>query len=263
MNRTGFRAGFAAGFAVALAVEGRKTRASRVVLATTVLLVVGIALLAGSLTAAAAAGNDQVLAQLGPMADRVGWDRLLGVVAQVTAAAALLGFGVALSWMFGREFTDRTVTGLFALPVSRPAIALAKLAVYLVWVLVVATVLVLLLALVGVVLDLGPLTGEVFAALARQHVLTVLSAVLAIPAAWAATLGRGLLPGIATTIGTIVVAQVMVVAGTGAWFPLAAPALWALQPADVSPTQLCLVTLVPLTFVPAVLAAWQRLQLDR
>ena len=30
-------------------------------------------------------------------------------------ALALLGFGVVLSWMFAREFTDGTITGLFAL----------------------------------------------------------------------------------------------------------------------------------------------------
>lgn len=49
----------------------------------------------------------------------------------------------------------------------------------------------------------------------------------------------------------------------GAWFPLAALALWVLEPAAVSPTQLALVTLVPLTFAPAILVTWHRLQLDR
>lgn len=247
----------------AITVESRKTLASRVIIATTVLLVVGIALLAGTLSWAATNGNGQILAKLGPMADRTGWDQLLGIVAQVTAAATLLGFGVALSWMFGREFADHTITGLFALPVSRPAIALAKLVVYLAWALIVSAVLVLTLGVVGLALDFGPVTPEVLTALARQFVLTMLSAILAIPAAWAATLGRGLLPGVATTIVVIVTAQVMVVAGTGAWFPLAAPALWALQPADVSPVQLALVALVPLAFLPAILTTWHRLQLDR
>ncbi|WP_199429551.1 ABC transporter permease [Qaidamihabitans albus] len=252
-----------AAFTAAIAVESRKTLASRVVITSTVLLVAGIAVLAGSLTWAASTGNEQVLAQMGPMADRTGWDRLMGVVAQVTAAAAVLGFGVTVSWMFGREFTDGTITGLFALPVSRPDIALAKLVIYLAWALVVATVLVLLLGLVGLAIDLGPVTGDVLAALARQHALTGLSAVIAIPAALAATLGRGLLPGIATTIGIVVTAQVVVVAGSGAWFPLAAPALWALEPARVTSTQLALVTVVPVIFVPAILATWRRLQLDR
>ena len=249
--------------AAAVAVERRKTLASRVILTTTVLLVAGIAFLAGSLTMAAESGNERVVAQLGPMAGTSGWNLLLGVVAQVTAAAALLGFGVALSWMFGREFADGTISGLFALPVSRPAIAAAKLLVYLAWAFAVATVLVLLLGCIGLLLGLGPLDTGVLATLARQHILTVLSAVLAIPAAWVATLGRGLLPGIATTIGLIVTAQVMVVAGTGAWFPLAAPALWALSPASATLPQLCLVALVPLLFIPATVLTWRRLQLDR
>jgi len=55
----------------------------------------------------------------------------------------------------------------------------------------------------------------------------------------------------------------MVVAGTGAWFSLAAPALWAQQPADVTSAQLALVAVIPLIFVPAVLTTWRHLQLDR
>lgn len=77
----------------AIAVEGRKAAGSRVVLTATVLLVAGIAMLAGSLTWAAASGNEQILAQLGPLADKDGWVRLTGVMAQITAAGGLLGFG--------------------------------------------------------------------------------------------------------------------------------------------------------------------------
>lgn len=249
--------------AAAVEVEARKTLASRVVATTTVLIVAGIAVLAGSLTAAARSGNEQVLAQLGPMADRTGWDLLLGVAAQVTSAGALLGFGVALSWMVGREFADGTVSGLFALPVGRGAIAFAKVVVHLLWAVAVAVLLVVVLGLAGTVLGLGPPGGDVLAALARQFLLTVLSAVLALPAAWIATLGRGLLPGIAVTILLIVIAQVMVVAGAGAWLPIAAPALWAMDPSSVTAGQLVLVAVVPAVFVPATVHTWRRLQLDR
>lgn len=243
--------------------ELRKTLVSRVVLSTTVLLVAGIALLAGTLTLAADNGNQQVLAQLGPIADRSGWDRLLGIAAQVTGAAALLGFGVTLSWIFGREFTDGTISGLFALPVSRPAIALAKLTVYLAWTLVVAALLVLTLGITCAALGSWPPSTGSPATLLRQFTLTALSAVLALPAAWAATLGRGPLPGIATTIVTIVLAQIGVVAGGGAWFPLAAPALWALDPGQANAGQLALVAVVPVLAVPAILLGWHRLTLDR
>ena len=61
----------------AVHVEVTKARAGRVIITTTVLLVAGIAALAGSLTWAATSGNEQVIAQLGPMGERTGWNLLL------------------------------------------------------------------------------------------------------------------------------------------------------------------------------------------
>jgi ABC-2 type transport system permease protein len=247
----------------AVAVEGVKAAASRVIQSVTILVVAGVAVLAGSLTWAAKSGNDQVVTQLGPLAHVEGWNRFLGVAAQITAAGVLLGFGVALSWMVGREFTDGTITGLVALPVSRPAIAAAKFVVYLLWALVTATVLTGVLALIGLALDLGPFDAPARAGLVRQFGLTVITAGLAVPAAWASTLGRNLLPGVAVAVGIVVLAQVAVVAGAGAWLPFAAPALWTLEPSHVSRIQLGLVGTIPLVFGWATLFGWHRLELDR
>jgi ABC-2 type transport system permease protein len=251
--------------ATAVAVELRKALASRVLRTTTVLVVAGVAVLCGALVGAALAGNTQVLEQLGPLGRASGWPLLTGVVAQITAAGGLLAFGVALSWSVGREFTDGTVTGLFALPVPRAHIAVAKLIVHLLWVLGVASALAVAVLLIGVVLGLGAVGGAVLAQVGRQLGLGVLTGLIAVPAAWASTLGRGLLPGVATTIGLIVAAQVAVVAGAGGagWFPLAAPALWALQPGTVGPWQLVLVAVVPLGFGALTARAWGGLQLDR
>lgn len=247
----------------ALAVEARKTAASRVTTGTTGLLVLGIAGLAAAMTAAARTGDAQVLAKLGPIAAQGGWTGLVSAVIQITAAAGLLGFGVVLSWMLGREFADGTVTGLFGLPVARSTIALAKLAVYLLWSVAVGVALSLVVVLVGLAFGLGWPDAAALGGLGRLLALAGLSALLAVPAAWAATVGRGLLPGIAATVGIITLAQVMVVAGLGGWFPLAAPALWAISPADVSAPQLALVAVVPAAFGLLTLRAWARLQLDR
>ena len=59
--------------------------------------------------------------------------------------------------MFGREFGDGTITGLFALPVRRSTIALAKLLVYSVWAIVMSLSLAALLVIVGLIAGLGPL----------------------------------------------------------------------------------------------------------
>lgn len=252
-----------AAMVAALVVETRKVLAAPTVLATTVLLVLGIGVLTTSLLLAAEAGNERVLAQFGDLAAEDGWARLTGAAAQITAAGALLAFGVVLSWMFGREFAEGTISALFALPVSRSTIALAKLVTYLAWAVAVGLFLVLALTALGLALRLGPMSGGVLESLLRQFTLTVLSALLAFPAAWVSTVGRGLLPGIAITIVLIMAAQVMAVAGVGAWFPVAAPALWALVPESVSVPQLALVAVVPIVSGLLTMWSWSRLQLDR
>jgi ABC-2 type transport system permease protein len=251
------------GLGAAIAVETRKAAASRVMLSTTVLLVAGIGALALGMLLAAASGDEQVLAKLGPLAGMGGWAGLVGTVLQITAAGGLLAFGVALSWLFGREFADGTIAALFALPVSRPAIAVAKLVVYTVWSVGVAGVLTAVVAVLGLGMGYGATDAAGLAELGRIPVLVVLSALIAVPAGWVATIGRGLLPGIAATIGIIVIAQVSAIADIGVWVPIVAPALWAISPDAVPAAALLTVPAVPLALGALCALAWSRLQLDR
>lgn len=249
----------------AIYVELRKALAARMLRTTTLLIVAGIVILAGSLAAAATNGNEQILTQLGPLADETGWKLLTGIAAQITAAGGMLAFGVALSWIFGREFTDGTISGLFAMPISRPMIALAKLFSYILWTVAVAFALAFLTLIAGLIFEFGSIDGDVLSALVRQTVLTILVGMLATPAGWAATLGRGPLPGIAVTIMLLVAAQITAIAvpDAAAWIPFSAPVLWALQPDAVHIGQLALVALIPVFFSVLTGIAWRRLQLDQ
>ena len=251
------------GFGVALAFEARKAAASRVMLSITVLFLAGVTAIAVGMLLAAASGQEQVLAKLGPLAELDGWARLVGVVVQVTAAGGLGAFGIALSWMFGREFADGTVSALFALPVSRTTIALAKLTVFGIWAAGVAVLLTAAIAVLGFAMGFGATDAAGLGEIARVPVLAALTALIAVPAAWAATIGRGLLPGIGATIVIMVVAQVLAVADFGTWLPIVAPALWAISPGSVPPEALLLVPTVPLVFGALCVLAWRRLQLDR
>lgn len=227
-------------------------------------IVVGISVLSGSMLLAAAYSHDpQVLAKLGPVASG-DWRGFLLGAGQVTGAGGLGGFAVVLAWMFGREFGDGTVAGLFALPVRRSTLALAKLAVYGVWAACMSILLGLALILVGLSLGLGALEGATWWALARQVALGVMSALITLPVAWAATLSRSVLGGVSVAIGLVVLAQVSVLAGLGGWMPLAAPALWVLSEGNgVSVVQLSLLLPFAAFFVTTATVTWRRLQLDR
>src|SRR6185503_6541786 len=97
---------------------------------TGVLLVVGVAVLAGAMVAAARSGNAEVAAKLGPTAAAGDWPALLGVAAQVTAASValtallplvglLIGIGlppVADLIGLSRQFALGVLTALIAVP---------------------------------------------------------------------------------------------------------------------------------------------------
>jgi ABC-2 type transport system permease protein len=226
-------------------------------------VVAGIAVISGAMLLAAASGDPQLLAKLGPAATR-DWNGFLLAAAQVTSAGGLLGFGVVLSWMFGREFADGTITGLFALPVRRSTIACAKMLVYAAWAAVVCLALAALLLLMGLIAGLGPPTAQTWAALSRQVALGAMTAAIAMPVAWAATLGRSVLAGVSVAIGLVVIAQVSVLAGAGGWMPLASPALWAISSGEaVTPVQLGMVLPYLAAFVLVTATTWRSMQLDR
>ncbi|HET6502620.1 MAG TPA: ABC transporter permease [Amycolatopsis sp.] len=247
----------------AIRVEARKLARSRVGMIGSLSLVAGTLAMLGGITAATASGNPDLIAKAGPAA-ALDWSGLLSSTAQVTAAGGLLGSGVVLTWMFGREFADGTITGLFALPVSRARIALAKLTAYAAWVLAVNLILTLGLLILGILLGYGIPTADAWAGLGRQCVLGVLSGAIATPVAWVATLTRSLLAGVGCAIGLVLVTQVAVLAGAGGWMPLAAPALWAMSNGTaVTDLQLALALGAALTFAALTCVSWARLQLNR
>src|SRR5690606_22475803 len=137
----------------------------------------------------------QILAKLGPLAAAGGWDALVSTATQIGGAAGLLACGVVLSWIFGREFADGTITGLFGLPVSRPTVAMAKLTVHLLWSITIGVAVAVLVTAVGIATGLGWPDRDTTASMLRLAVLLMLTGLLAVPAAWVATIGRGLLPG--------------------------------------------------------------------
>jgi ABC-2 type transport system permease protein len=243
--------------------EALKLLASLVGRVGTLAIIGGVAILSGGVLLAVVAGQPDLVAKLGPAAT-ADWAGLLSMAAQITGAGGLLGCGVVLSWMFGREFADATVSGLFALPVGRARIAAGKLAVFALWACGTAIAVTCALLLVGLVAGLGVPSSAVWAGLVRHAALVVFSCAIAVPVAWVTTLSRSTLGGVTATIVIVVVAQVGVLAGAGGWMPLAAPTLWAISGGEaVTALQLAVTVAVAAVFALVVVHAWHRLQLDR
>lgn len=190
-----------------------------------------------------------------------GWDGYLGLTILSVSVCTLLGSGSVIAWAVGREFTDGTIVGLFAIAASRGAVASAKIGAYLCWGTALMTILSTVSALGGIALGLPP-SG------ALMGWLTVFTAGFCIicsatPIAWVSTRWRGYLPGIGATLVLLVTTNLAVGFGLGRYIPWAIPTLWASHNTDVPTIALTIPILVGVIGAWATRHSWARLQLGR
>lgn len=248
-------------------IEWWKLRSSRVTLSATALMGALLPAMGLGFYRVALSGGNGVLAdKAAAFLTEPGWVGYLGLVDQIAAVAVLLGAGVVVAWVFGREHTDRTFPGLFARPVSRGTIAAAKFAIMLAWVFALAVVICGMALALGLVGGVGPITTATATELLRLFVVSLGAGVLALTMGWVASVGRGYLPAIGALILIIAASQMAVLFGTGAWFPYAVPGLLAASGAEQVPTpdpiQIGLVPALALLAMWSTLRWWNRAEVS-
>jgi ABC-2 type transport system permease protein len=177
-------------------------------------------------------GRARALGLLGAKASLSGgtadWPGYFALLAQAVAVGGGLIYGLVVIWLFGREFADRTVKDLLALPTSRGAVVGAKFVVAAGWCLLLAVQVYLLGLLIGAALHLpgwSVMTAAV--ALGRLLVTAAMAVSLATPLGLAASVGRGYLAAVAVMFAAVFAAQVIAVLGYGRWFPWSVPAIYS------------------------------------
>ena len=155
------------------------------------------------------------------------WHTYLGLYGQLMAAGGFFLFVLAISWIFGREFSDGTLKDMLAVPVQRSSILLAKFIVVGIWSAALTVIIYLAGMLMGVIIRLpggSPniiLQGSLLVLATTGMVIAVI-----LPFALFASIGRGYLLPMGVAVVTIMLANLMVVAGWGEYFPWAVPMLY-------------------------------------
>lgn len=212
----------------ALEVEGLKLRRAVAPRVAAAAVLAGVPGLAAAFMVVTRGGGDSPMAvKVRPMLIGSGWDAYLGVVAQILSVAVLLAVGVVVCWTYGRELTDGTFGALLATPTSPRRTALAKAVVLLAGGLALAGATVVVAVVLGLLIGLGAPGSDGWSGAGRVLVVGVLMTLLTLPLGWVASAARGYLPGIGALLGVVVATQVVTLAGAGAWFPYAAPGMWA------------------------------------
>jgi ABC-2 type transport system permease protein len=185
------------------------------------------------------------------------WLGYLNLMIEFTALGGFFFFCLAISWTFGREFTDGTVKDLLAVPVPRFAILLAKFIVAALWcaVLILETVLVGLA--LGVLIQLpGGSSAVILHGAGLLAITAVMSIMLVLPFGFFASLGRGYLLPIGIAVLTMILGNLSITLGWGEYFPWAVPAM-LLQEVQLSLFSYALVLLTGLVGVAGTHLWWK------
>ncbi len=252
-------------FTQAVYVEGLKARRSRMLIFSAL----------GFMLLPLAGGFFMIVLKDPEMARRVGlisakarllvgvadWPSYLGFLTQAVAGGGIVLFGLIVSWVFGREYSDRTAKDLLALPASRSAIVLSKFVVVAAW----SAALTVLICLVG--LGIGAAIGfpEAPAQLILQGMGPIALAAcmviaLVTPFAFFASAGHGYLAPMGFLFLIVLLAQVIAVAGWGEYFPWSIPGMYS-QGEVLGPVSYVIVGLTSLSGVAATLIWWERADL--
>ena len=245
---------------IVIGLEARKlARATVTRVATIAALTLVTVTTAGGYAAAMHAGDTDMGRKAASMVTSPGWSGYAGLGATSVSATILLAVGVVMSWSVGREFTDGTIVGLFAIPPALRTIAAAKMVVTLSWAVLLGAGEAALLMTAGLLLGLG--TAGAAGCFATLLLVSVMLGAGILPVMWAATRWRGYLAGIGLTLAILVVTNLAAGFGLGTYTPWSIPVAWTMNHDDVSTLLLVVPVMTAAIGAWVTLRSWDRLQL--
>jgi ABC-2 type transport system permease protein len=174
------------------------------------------------------AGRSAIIGAKASLVGNGDWPSYWSLLSQVMLSLGAIGFGFVSSWVFGREYSDRTVKDLLALPVSRFTIVISKFTVIAVWCSVLTIVLFVVGYITGTIVQI-PQWSTMAAFNGFSIIITgsFLTMLLCAPVAFIASVGRGYLLPLGYAILTLIMTNTVVVGipGLAPYFPWAFPAL--------------------------------------
>ena len=246
---------------IVIGLEARKlARATVTRVATIAALTLVTVTTAGGYAAAMHAGDTDMGRKAASMVTSPGWDGYTGLGATSVSATILLAVGVVMSWSVGREFTDGTIVGLFAIPPALRTIATAKMVVTLSWAVLLGAGEAALLMTAGLLLGLG--AAGAAGCFATLLLVSVVLGAGVLPVMWVATWWRSYLAGIGLTLAILVVTNLAAGFGLGAYTPWSIPVAWAMEHDDVGALLLVVPVMTAAIGAWVTLRSWDRLQLS-
>jgi hypothetical protein len=174
------------------------------------------------------AGNSAILSTKASFISKADWHGFFGLMLQMALTLGLVGPAVVTIWVFGREYSDRVIKDLLALPVSRVNIVLAKFVIAFTWSLLLMGLLFVCTLLAGLAVHLDGWTNELFLHNLKIYSVVSLMTILLFPVITLITcMSRGYLLPVGVTILILISTQFIFLGmpSITPYFPWAVPGL--------------------------------------
>ena len=186
------------------------------------------------------------------------WPSYLGLTGMIIAAGGFFLFVLAVSWVFGREFADGTLKDMLAVPVQRSSILLAKFIVVAIWFAALTIVILIVSLVMGAIIKLqGGSISVILQGSALVAITACLAIVVVMPFALFASIWRGYLLPIGAAFLTLMMTNLVAIAGWGEYFPWAVPGLYAQGKSSLAPISYWIVFLTGLAGMIATYLWWK------
>jgi ABC-2 type transport system permease protein len=170
------------------------------------------------------------------LAGSADWPSYLTFLTQGVCGIEIVIFGFVCSWAFGREYADRTIKDMIALPISRASIVAAKLIVTAVWC---ASIYIFIFAVsiaAGSIVSLPLWDGKTAVSLFWTLLISSIAIIyLNSVVAFIASAARGYLAAVGFVIFSAVLINFTGILGFGDYYPWAIPVYFAMKTGGVQP----------------------------
>ncbi|MDO7785847.1 ABC transporter permease [Desulforamulus aquiferis] len=156
-----------------------------------------------------------------------GWVPYLTDLLGSITALLVIGFSFTACWVFGREYTDKTISELLVKPVSKLYVVLSKFIVIFLWDVLLAFFMFAVVFIMGILIGLNGGTGllimnSFLVFMGTSLLIMVVSTISAL----LANVSKGYLAPIGLAFLIVIISNVVAQAGLAAYFPWTIPALF-------------------------------------
>ncbi len=194
------------------------------------------------------------------------WPSYFVFLTQAVCGIEIVLFGFIISWVFGREYLDRTVKDLLAIPIPRAVIVVSKMTVAAVWCFAIF-ILVYIFSIAGGFIVGLPLWDKAAAinTFLKLFIATLGVIYLNATVAFIASATRGYLAAVGFVILSAVFINFTEVIGYGEYYPWSVPMQYAIKGAGLQPGLISwvIVLITGAAGIAATIAWWRYADQDK